>query len=108
MSSGLRIPDLDHRHHIGGVAVGIQGHKHIDVAILQHFQQFGSFCRQLYNIRVDIVLFSPFLKKLLLDTVLVNAYALSIKCRKVVRLDFIIIGRNKDMVTLRTHGFSRI
>ena len=104
----FRKADFHHRHHIGRVAIGVQGHQHVDFTVFKHLQEFWSFCRQFYDIRVHIMFFDPLLKKLLLDTVLVNAHTFSIKGGKVVRPDFIVIGRNKDMISLRAHRFCGI
>ena len=104
----FRKADLDYRHHIGRVAIGVQGHQHIDFTVFKHLQQLGGFGRQFYDDRVHIMFFDPLLKKLLLNTVLVNAHTFSIKGGKVVRPDFIVIGRNKDMISLRAHRFCGI
>ena len=76
---GFRKPHLAYRQHIRRISIGVQRHQSIDLAALQHGQQFrGLFC-QLYNFRMDAVFLRPFYKLFFLNVVFADADPLSVK-----------------------------
>ena len=105
---GFRKANLADGQHVRGVSVGIQRHKRVDFAALQHGKQLRCLARQLRDLGVNVIILRPLNKKLFLNAVFVDADKLSVKGRKIIRPYLRIVGRDKDMVVLRAHAQSGI
>ena len=105
---GVGEADLAHRHHIGGVAVGVQGHERVELAVCEHFQQHRRFLRGFHDLRGDVVAVRPGDEELLLNAVLVDADPLAVQGGEIVRADLGIVRRDEDVVALRAHGLGGI
>ena len=105
---GLCKAHLAYRDDVRRVAVGVQRDKHVQLAFFQHVEHLRRLDGQLDHVSMDIMLFGPVQKELLLNAVLVDAAALAVHGGKIVRPDLGVVRGDEDMVALRTHRLGGI